>query len=86
MLHIRELEPKGGRITPLVDAVTGAAEADCAWTPDGALLMAHGDVLYRWKRGDAAWTRIADLAPLGLRGVTRMAVSPSGDRIAFVTQ
>ena len=86
VLHIRELEPKGGRITPLVDAVTGAAEADCAWTPDGVLLMAHGDVLYKWKRGDAAWIRIADLAPLGLHGVTRMAVSPSGDRIAFVTQ
>jgi hypothetical protein len=50
------------------------------------LLMAHGDVLYKWKRGDAAWTRLADLAPLGLHGVTRMAVSPSGDRIAFVTQ
>jgi hypothetical protein len=26
------------------------------------------------------------VAPLGLHGVTRMAVSPSGDRIAFVTQ
>ena len=86
VLHIRELEPKGGHIAPLVDAVSGATEADCAWTPDGVLLMAHQDVLYGWKRGDAAWKRVADLAALGLRGVTRMAVSPAGDRIAFVTQ
>ncbi len=86
VLHIRELEPKGGRIAPLVDAVSGAAEADCAWTPDGVLLMAHQDTLYGWKRGDAAWKRVADLAALGLRGVTRMAVSSAGDRIAFVTQ
>jgi len=86
VLHIRELEPKGGHIAPLVDAVTGATEADCAWTPDGVLLMAHQDVLYGWKRGDAAWRRVEDLAALGLHGVTRMAVSPAGDRIAFVTQ
>ena len=86
VLHIRELDPKGGQIAPLVDAVSGAAEADCAWTPDGVLLMAHQDVLYGWKRGDAAWKRIADLTALGLRGVTRLAVSPAGDRIAFVTQ
>ena len=83
-LHIRELDPKTKRVTPLVDAVAGAAEADCAWTPDGTLLMADKDVLYAWKRGDAAWRRVADLAALGVRGVSRIAVSQNGDRIAFV--
>jgi hypothetical protein len=48
--------------------------------------LADGDVVYGWNRGDAAWTRVADLAPLGLHGVTRMAVPPSGERIASVTQ
>ena len=86
ILRIRELEPKGRHITPLVNAVAGASEADCAWTPDGMLLMAHTDMLYGWKRGDPEWRRVADLAPLGLHGVTRLAVSPKGDRIAFVTQ
>jgi len=85
-LRIRELEPKGRHITPLVNAVRGATEADLAWTPDGMLLMASQDVLYGWRRGDADWKRIADLAALGLHGVTRLAVSPKGDRIAFVTQ
>jgi len=86
ILRIRELEPKGRHITPLVNAVAGASEADCAWTPGGMLLMAHTDMLYGWKRGDPEWRRVADLAPLGLHGVTRLAVSPKGDRIAFVTQ
>ena len=86
ILRIRELEPKGRHITPLVNAVAGTSEADCAWTPDGMLLMAHTDMLYGWKRGDPEWRRLTDLAPLGLHGVTRLAVSPKGDRIAVVAQ
>jgi len=85
-LSIRELDPKTKRITPLVDAVAGAREADCAWTPDGMLMMADKDVLYGWKKGETEWRKLADLAALGLHGVTRIAISPKGDRIAFVTQ
>jgi hypothetical protein len=91
-LSIRELDPATRRVTPLVDAVAGAREADCAWTPDGMLVMAEKDVLYGWRRpstgsGQAGgWSRLADLAALGLHGVTRIAISPKGDRIAFVTQ
>jgi len=85
-LKISELDPATHRVTPLVDAVAGAKEADCAWTPDGMLLMADKDVLYGWRRGQAVWIRLADLAALGLRGVSRLAVSPGGDRIALVTE
>ena len=84
-LWIRQLDPRTQRVTPLVRAVVGATEADCAWTPGGLLLMAHGGGLYAWRRGDADWTRVAALDALGLKGVTRIAVSPKGDRIAFVT-
>ena len=83
-LMIRELDPKTRNATTLVAAVAGAKEADLAWTPEGVLLMAEKDVLYAWKRGDTAWKRAADLAALGMHGVTRIAVSPKGDRIAFV--
>jgi hypothetical protein len=91
-LSIRELDPATKRDAPLVNAVAGAREADCAWTPDGMLVMAEKDVLYGWRRpstgsGQAAeWKRLADLAALGLHNVTRIAISPKGDRIAFVTQ
>ena len=84
-LSIRELDPRTRRITPLVDAPPGAREADCAWTPDGMLVMADKDVLYGWRRGQSGWNRLADLAALGLHGVTRLAISPRGDRIALVT-
>jgi dipeptidyl aminopeptidase/acylaminoacyl peptidase len=85
-LFVRELDPKTGQSSPLVDAVAGAREADLAWTPDGLLLMADKDVLYGWRRGDREWRKVADLAALGLRGASRMAVSAAGDRIAFVAQ
>jgi dipeptidyl aminopeptidase/acylaminoacyl peptidase len=92
VLTISELDPKTRRITPLVTAVAGAREADCAWTPDGMLVMAEKDVLYGWRRPATAsartpaWERLADLAALGLKGVSRIAISPKGDRIAFVAQ
>ena len=85
-LSIRELDPKTKRIAPLVDAVAGAREADCAWTPDGMLVMVEKDVLYGWRKGEREWRKLADLAALGLHGVTRIAIGPKGDRIAFVTQ
>jgi len=83
-LMIRELDPKTKQKTTIVAAVAGAKEADLAWTPDGVLLMAEKDVLYSYTRDDRSWKRVADLAALGLDGVTRIAVSPKNDRIAFV--
>jgi dipeptidyl aminopeptidase/acylaminoacyl peptidase len=83
-LVVRELDPKTRSVTTLVAAVAGAKEADLAWAPDGRLLMAEKDVLYAWTREASGWTRLADLAALGVRGVTRLAVSPKGDRIAIV--
>ncbi len=85
-LSIRQFDARTRTTAPVVWAVPGATEADCAWTPDGLLLMAHAGSLYGWRRGDADWRRLADLVAMGLNGVTRIAVSPKGDRIAFVTQ
>jgi hypothetical protein len=72
--------------TPLTAPVPGARQAHLAWTPDGTLLMAHSGWLHAWKPGDTAWRAVADLDALGLKGVTRLAVSPKGERIAIVAQ
>lgn len=53
------------------------------WTPGGTLLAGRGSKLYQWS-GGADWTEIADLAPAGLTSITRLAVSPRGDRLAIV--
>jgi hypothetical protein len=54
-----------------------------AWTPGGALLAGRGSKLYQWTSG-TAWEEIADLAAAGLTSITRLAISPRGDRIAIV--
>lgn len=58
---------------------------DFAWTPDGTLLMAQGAKLYSLRPGnDPVWHEVADFSSDGLRGITRLAVSPRGDRLALV--
>jgi hypothetical protein len=80
--RVEELDVETAQVQPLISAVTGGEFH--AWTPAGALIMASGSRLFSWKRGDAAWTEIADLAPAGVRTITRIAISPAGDYVAFV--
>ena len=71
-------------VSRLVEAPAGAAQAHLAWAPDGTLLMAHDGALHAWRAGAAGWERVAELEAAGVRNVTRLAVSPKGDRLALV--
>jgi WD40-like Beta Propeller Repeat len=84
LLVIKELDPATRAISTLAPAVAGSTEADTAWTPEGTLLMAHAGVLYSWRRGQSGWNEVASLERMGLRGVTRLAVSPRGNYLAVV--
>jgi hypothetical protein len=58
-----------------------------AWTPGGLVLASDGRMLYQWDSRDAGpWLPVADLGTLGLRDVTRLAVSTAGDRLALVAR
>jgi hypothetical protein len=58
-----------------------------AWTPGGLVLTTDGATLYQWDpRAAGPWVPVADLRALGLREVTRLAVSPAGDRLALVAR
>jgi Tol biopolymer transport system component len=85
ILWIRAFDLRVRQITELTRAVTGSTEADLAWMPDGTLLMAYQDTLYSWKLGRRDWLNVADLGALGVHNVTRLAVSPKGDRLAMVS-
>jgi hypothetical protein len=86
---VRQFDPSAAgesRISTLVAAPAGALQPDLAWAADGSLLVAHESKLYRWRPGAGDWVMAADLSSTGLRGITRMAVSPSGDLLALVAE
>ena len=82
---VKQIEIASKKIEPLVKAVESSADRDMAWMPDGkTVLMSGGTKIFSWTRGAAGWTEVFDAAPHGLGAVSRLAVSPKGDAIAFV--
>lgn len=80
---IKRLDPRTKQIEAIVAALDGSE--DYAWTPDGRLLMAQGSRLFAYRPGtDTTWRVVADLDRDGIRRITRLAVSPAGDRLALV--
>jgi len=78
-----------------IDPVTGAGEnlvrlpegtEFYAWTPPGELLSAAGNRLLLWRSGQRGWEEVARFTEPGLQKISRIAVSPSGDRIALVSE
>jgi dipeptidyl aminopeptidase/acylaminoacyl peptidase len=80
---IKELDTKSQKTTAIIKMLSGSE--DYAWTPRGELLMATGAKLFKFTPGrDRDWQEIADFSKQGLGAITRLAVSPKGDRVAFV--
>ncbi len=76
-----------------LDPVSGASEAIAplpqgtefyAWTPQGDLLSTRGNALLRFDAKSKQWVSVAQFTQPGLQKITRLAVSPRGDRIALV--
>jgi hypothetical protein len=80
---IEALDPPTRETTRLMRLPDGVE--DYAWLPSGSILCGRDSKLLWWsgKRG-ADWREIADLAPAGAKGITRLAVSARGDQLAFV--
>ncbi|HEV8400904.1 MAG TPA: AMP-binding protein [Gemmatimonadales bacterium] len=79
---VTELDVATGQIRALVRTLPGVDQY--AWTPNGVLLMAKGTKLYEWRAGGAEFREVSDFATQGLTNLTRLAVSPRGDRLALV--
>ena len=80
---VAELDLTTRQVRPLVHTLPGVDQY--AWTPTGVLLMAKGAKLYEWRPGSGAdWREVADFTTQGLTSITRLAVSPRGDRLALV--
>lgn len=59
---------------------------DFAVTRNEVLVMAQGSKLLKYDiRKDKIWSEIANLESFGITNITRIAISPDGDRIAVVS-
>jgi Tol biopolymer transport system component len=81
---IKTFDLKTRSVATFIKTFPGAE--DYAWTPNGVLLMANGSKLFARKESDWAWVELADFSSAGLKNITRIAVSPKGDRIAVVAR
>jgi hypothetical protein len=69
----------------LIATVPGSE--DYAWLPDGRLLMAKDSkLLVVTPLTGKGWTQADDFAVAGVAGISRIAVSPRGDRLAMVVR
>jgi len=81
---IKTFDLRTRNIATYIKTFTGVE--DYAWTTAGVLLMANGSKLFARKKSDFAWEELADFSSAGLKNITRIAVSPKGDRIAIVAR
>ena len=81
---VKAFDLKTRKIATLIKTFPGVE--DYAWTPAGILLMAKDAKMFKWSPAvDQDWLEIADFSEAGLNRITRITVSPKGDRIAIVT-
>lgn len=84
---IKTVDLKTHRTAPLAKTLPGSE--DYARLPDGSLLMARDAKLFRLDPAHGQdWQEVADFAPACAAAcrITRLAVSPRADRLAFVAQ
>jgi len=83
--EIYSIDPKNSDKKYIADPLKGAN--DLAWTPDGTMIMGKDDKLYKLKPGiDKTWVEFASLESYGLTGITRLVISPFGNKIAIVVK
>lgn len=78
---IQSLDPSNGTIQTIAEALPDSQ--DMIWTQDGEILMGQGNALYAWSKSKPEWTKVAEL-PDNLQGITRLATSRDGKKIAIV--
>ena len=80
---IESLDPATRKTMRVVKLPEGVE--DYAWLPNGTIVCGRSSRLLWWSgKGGDDWREVADLASSGVNGITRVAVSARGDRIALV--
>jgi hypothetical protein len=82
--YIKVIDLASRAIRPVAPALEGSEFY--AWLPDGTLIIGSGSKLFTWGPAGDRWVEAADLAPQGVVGISRLAVSPDGGMLALVAE
>jgi len=75
---------QNGSTKTLIATLPGSE--DYVWTPSGQLLSGKGSKLFSFDPAkDKGWKEIADFSAYGLKSITRLAMDPSGKKLALVS-
>ena len=81
--EIYAIDPHTSETMYLADALEGSQ--DLAWTLQGTMLMGKQDAIYKLHpKTDKQWSKVRIESDLPVAGITRMALSPNGKKIAVV--
>lgn len=81
--EIYSINPTDSTTKYITDALEGSQ--DLVWTKNGCMLMARGNSIYRFcPEEDKTWCPISIACELPLEGISRMAISPDGSKLAIV--
>lgn len=81
--EIKSFNPKTSQITTI--ATTLPNVEDMCWLPDGSILMAKEDMIFKLNpKTKSGWKEIASLKPYGITKLSRLTVSPDGKKLAIV--
>ena len=84
-LELRKLDLKTRRVETL-STLPFPATGHHVWTPRGTVLMASRGTIYEWNpKSPNLWEPMVKLDDPDLQGISRIALSPRGDRIALVS-
>ncbi|MEA2343822.1 MAG: hypothetical protein QOF63_1991 [Thermoanaerobaculia bacterium] len=84
-LFLRQLNLDDRQVTTLA-SISFPTSGSHVWTSRGTLLMASGHTVYEWNPAKPDdWPVVATFDNPELQGLTRIAISPRGDRIALVS-
>ncbi len=81
--EIYSIDPLNSNTKYITDALPGSQ--DIAWTAKGTLLMGKGGKIYKFHPGkDKDWQPVIIESEFPFEGISRLAISPDGSRLAVV--
>ena len=80
---IKRLDNRTEAISVITTTLPG--REDLTWTTDGTIIMSDGTKLFQYKPGRSkGWVEITTSFPAEVKGITRLAVSADGKKLAVV--